>query len=76
MIWMKKRGRYAENPARAMTMYPCQHEPEMRLADIATRVGLKHYAGALFSIRKFQQRLDRDPKLQKRLKVIKLDLIP
>jgi REP element-mobilizing transposase RayT len=75
-IWTLRRGRQARNPARAMAMYLCQREGDMRLADIASRFGFKHYASAGASIRQFQKRLNADRKLRGLVNTIKLDLTP
>jgi REP element-mobilizing transposase RayT len=72
-IWVPTRGRQAANPARAMAMYLCQREGDLRLSDIAARFGLRHYASASASIRQFQQRLAQDRKLWKSLNTIKYE---
>jgi hypothetical protein len=59
-----------------MAMYPCQREGDMRLADIASRFDLKHYASAGASIRQFQKRLNDGRKLRRLVNTIKLDLTP
>lgn len=73
-IWTLKRGRQAANPARGMTMYLCQHIGDMKLAEIAERFGLRHYASASSSIRVFRERLGDNQRMQKIIKAIKLDL--
>jgi hypothetical protein len=40
-LWLSKRGRAVDNPARAMTMYLCQREGGMKLSEIALQFGLK-----------------------------------
>jgi len=76
VIWRMRRGRQAPNPARGMTLYLCQQVGDMRLAEIAAKFGLSHYASASASIRHFGARLKEDRKLQKILNTIKLDLTP
>ncbi|NKB81766.1 MAG: hypothetical protein GKS05_07765 [Nitrospirales bacterium] len=75
-IRTSQRGQTAKPPARGMAMYVCQREADMKLNEIARRFGLKHYASASTSIRQFERRLAQNRWLQKRLKLIKLDLTP
>lgn len=74
MIVTPRRGRHSRNQTRALAMYLCQEEGAMRLSDIASYFGLKHYASAGTSIRQFRQRLDKDARLHDLLNAIKLDL--
>ena len=75
-VWALQRGRTANNPARGMAMYVCQREADMKLGEIAGRFGMKHYASAGTGIRQFEKRLAQDRRLQKSMKLIKLDLTP
>ena len=75
-IWMSKRGRGVESHARGMAMYLCQHVGGMTLNEVAAEFGLKNYTSAGTNIRQFAKRLADDKKLQKALKLIKLDLTP
>ena len=75
-VWALKKGRTSSNSARGMAMYLCQRKADMKLGEIARRFGLKHYASAGASIRQFEARLAQDRRLQKLVKLIKLDLTP
>lgn len=75
-IWTSRRDRRSGNPARAMAMYLCQIEGDMRLAAIADHFGLRHYASAGASIRQFRERLRDNAELGNILNSIKLDLTP
>jgi len=59
-VWAPARSRGVSNPARAIALYLCQQEADMRLADIATYFGLKSYTSAGSSIRHFRRLLGED----------------
>ncbi|MEM7015743.1 MAG: transposase [Pseudomonadota bacterium] len=73
-IWISKRGRGVDSPARAMAMYLCQEIADMKLGDIAEWFSLKNYTSAGSGIRQFRQRLASESQLQEKIKLIKLDL--
>ena len=75
-VWTSPRGRAVKDHARGTAMYVCQHEADMKLGEIAQRFGLKHYASASSNIRQFEARLTEDQRLQRCMKLIKLDLTP
>lgn len=64
-VWSSTRGPGRSNPARGMTMYLCQTLGDMKLAEIAEHFGLRHYASAGSSIRKFKARLIQDKRLSR-----------
>jgi chromosomal replication initiation ATPase DnaA len=59
-----------------MAMYLCQREGDMRLANIVSRFGLKHYASAGASIHQLQKQINDNQKLRRLVNTIKLDLTP